>query len=64
LIKKRDAKIKSLNDEIERRKFIESKVQRYVKGLIVKNQRYSEFLIKVASGNKGAEVIKRQIEEF
>jgi hypothetical protein len=37
VIKKKDAKIKSLAEEIERRKFIESKVQRYVKGLITKN---------------------------
>jgi hypothetical protein len=37
IIKKKDAKLKSLADEIERRRFIESKVQRYVKGLISKN---------------------------
>lgn len=37
LIKKKDAKLKALADEIERRRFIESKVQRYVKGLISKN---------------------------
>jgi hypothetical protein len=37
IIKKKDAKLKALADEIERRRFIESKVQRYVKGLISKN---------------------------
>jgi len=37
VIKKKESKIKSLLEEIERRKFIESKVQRYVKGLISKN---------------------------
>jgi len=31
---KKDKKIKSLQDEIERRQFIEGKVQKYVKGLI------------------------------
>ena len=41
---KREKKIKLQSDEIERRKFIEAKVQKYVKGLIGQNQRHVTFL--------------------
>jgi hypothetical protein len=37
MIAKKDQKIKLLNEEIERRKFVEGKVQRYVKNLISQN---------------------------
>jgi hypothetical protein len=65
-IKKKDAKIKSLSEEIERRKFIESKVQRYVKGLISKNQRHSDFLNHLITGKQSnlSEVLRREIEGF
>lgn len=65
-IKKKDAKIKSLSEEIERRKFIESKVQRYVKGLISKNQRHSDFLNHLITGKQSNlyEVLRREIEGF
>eukprot|EP00347_Sterkiella_histriomuscorum_P014967 403358818 len=43
-ISKKDKKIKKLHEEIERRQFLETKVQKYVKGLITKNQKCTEFL--------------------
>lgn len=65
MIQKRDNKIKSLNEEIERRRFIEAKVQKYVKGLINKNKRFSGFLdqIKSSAGN-GIASIRQDIEDF
>jgi hypothetical protein len=56
-----------LTEEIERRKFIESKVQRYVKGLISKNQRHTEFLNRLVSQAGKAsltDMAKREIEAF
>ena len=66
VIKKKDTKIKSLTEEIDRRKFIESKVQRYVKGLINKNQRHSEFLNRLLTGKPAAlsDTVRGEIEGF
>ena len=66
VIKKKDTKIKSLTEEIERRKFIESKVQRYVKGLITKNQRHSDFLNRLLTGKPASlsDTLRREIEGF
>lgn len=61
---KKDKKIKSLQDEIERRQFIEAKVQKYVKGLIGQNQRFLGFLEQLKSDACSVTDMRRQIEDF
>ena len=46
-IAKGEKHICKLKEEIDRRKFVESRVQKYVKGLINQNQRYTTFLEKL-----------------
>ncbi|CDW85846.1 UNKNOWN [Stylonychia lemnae] len=60
IIIKKDKKIKVLNEEIERRQFLESKVQKYVRGLIAQNQKCNEFIESLLSTSYN----KKQIEDF
>lgn len=54
MIEKKEKKNKELEDEIERRKFIESKVQKYVKGIITQNDKCKELLKNIAkNGSNG-----------
>ena len=43
-IAKADAKVKMLNEEVERRKFMEAKVQTYVRSLIEQNEKCKTFI--------------------
>lgn len=58
-IAKRDKRIKTLTEEIERRQFVEAKVQRYVKGLIGQNRRQTEFMEGLRRGNATMAEVKR-----
>ena len=41
---KMQQKMKEMTEEIERRKFLESKVQTYVRGLIDQNEKCKQFI--------------------
>lgn len=65
VVEKKEKKIKELCDEIERRKFIEAKVQKYVKGIITQNEKCKDLLKSIAKntgGSNGKEINK--INEF
>lgn len=63
VIDNKDKKIKQLKEEIERRQFLEKKVQKYVKGIISQNQKYTEFLEKLKSQSNDSD-LKNQIDKF
>ena len=43
-MKKMEVKLKQMSEDIERRKFLETKVQTYVRSLIMQNERCKEFI--------------------
>ena len=47
---KLQSKVKEQQEEIERRKYLEAKVQTYVRGLIDQNEKCKRFINQVAKG--------------
>ena len=61
MIKQKSQKIKSLTDEIERRKFMETKVQTYVKSLCMQNQKCKDFISEMKVRNNTKELVNNFI---
>lgn len=48
---KLELKVKSLDEEVERRKFLDAKVQTYVRSLIAQNEKCKTFIADAGNGS-------------